>query len=55
MGVGGKGHIVEGAPFLAEWAPYLAQLGATSYREASIFASWGKGWELKILGLTDLV
>ena len=57
----GGGHIAEGAPFsaqgapfLSEGAPFFAQVGAKSYRGAPIFASWG-GWELKILGLTDLV
>ena len=44
----GGGRIPEGAPF-------LAQVGAKSYRGAPIFASWRWGWKLKILGLADLV
>ena len=45
------GHIAEGAPFWSEGAPFLAQSGTKFYRGAPIFASWGGGWELKILGL----
>ena len=45
-GKGGTGHIANGAPF-------LAQVGAKSYRGPD-FRILGGG-ELKILGLTDLV